>query len=198
MIPEEIEDYFLELFDMNAENKDYPNHHISMEYDRCPFVRAQIMTKPKREIVCEFNDDSIVEIYSESAVPKVRTITTKVIEHPSIMTTHNVNCDKMVIKHSQIRGHVRHSIKISKKIKKIIETSIKRLKLYYEISDYKYDSNAHDVVYSFSIVNKQEFQEFQDSIEVAKKNNDIIRISNRVSGMDNYFQQNYDGNRHLY
>jgi hypothetical protein len=97
---------------------------------------------------------------------------------------------------------------MDKHLKKIIETAIKRLSLYYDVSDYKSkkEHNHHqfrDTIFiltskddsiievSFTMVNKDEYKEFQKLVHSPKETHDV-RISTKANGINNYWSIDSD------
>ena len=201
MIPEEIEDYFLDILDINFESKLHNDTEpIKMELVREPFISAQITTKYRKEIAFEL-EEPMVKMYTESDynegcyTPRTLKVREYIVEHPSVRSTKTVYRDTIKISYPSGLGFV-----LRRNIKKIIETAIKRLELNYDVSDYKsekekngvyqFDTNTSftSIITSFSLINKDEYSEFQKLIQLPKENHDI-RISTKpyLNGINNYY-----------
>lgn len=57
MIPEEIEDYFLELVDINN-----VSGNIEIKFERKLVSSARLVVEPRREIIYEIDDETIKPI----------------------------------------------------------------------------------------------------------------------------------------
>jgi len=178
MIPEEIEDYFLEISDINSECRTNGFEPIQMELVKDPFVSVQVVSKYKKEIIFELEEPIECKSYtdSNSGIAKFKQ---RIVEHPCIMSTKTVSCDTMKIIYS-------NPSKMDKKIRKIVDTAITRLKLYYEVSDYKREYDADDTIISFSIISKDEYKEFQKLVHSSKETHDV-KISTKAFGINNYW-----------
>jgi hypothetical protein len=195
MIPEEIEDYFLEISDMNSEYRTDGVVPIQMELVRDPFISVQVVSKYKKEIILELEEPieckPYTDCYSGIGTTKFKQ---RIVEHPCIMSTKTVSCDTMKISYPS---------KMDKHLKKIIETAIKRLSLYYDVSDYKSkkEHNQHQfrgalfrltskddstIEVSFTMINKDEYKEFQKLVHLSKETHDV-RISTKANGINNYW-----------
>jgi hypothetical protein len=191
MIPEEIEDYFLDILDINFESKLHNDTEpIKMELVREPFISAQVTTKYRKEITFEL-EEPMVKMYTESDynegcyTPRTLKVREYIVEHPSVRSTKTVYRDTIKISYPSGLGFV-----LRRNIKKIIETAIKRLELNYDVSDYQFDTNTSftSIITSFSLINKDEYSEFQKLIQLPKENHDI-RISTKpyLNGINNYY-----------
>jgi len=182
MIPEEIEDYFLEISDMNSEYRTDGVVPIQMELVRDPFISVQVVSKYKKEIILELEEPieckPYTDCYSGIGTTKFKQ---RIVEHPCIMSTKTVSCDTMKISYPS---------KMYKPLKKIIETAIKRISLYYDVSDYKSKKNTHHdesiIEVSFTMINKDEYKEFQKLVHLSKETHDV-KISTKVNGINNYW-----------
>jgi len=201
MITEEIEDYFLEISDINCEHKSKGTEPIKMELVRDPFVSVQVTSRYKKEIILELDEPIECKLYTEleynnisGSIPRILKVKERIVEHPSTINIKTVNCDTMKISYPS---------KMDKHLKKIIETAIKRLSLYYDVSDYKSkkEHNQHQfrgalfrltskddstIEVSFTMINKDEYKEFQKLVHLSKETHDV-RISTKANGINNYW-----------
>ena len=185
---EEIQDYFLEIYDNIAEG-DENYSKVQITIDSRPFISVRYTSKPRRpEIILEsvFNGDPICRQYNQYESPCSTNfkVISKVIEYPITRNHYTVN---------EFNVRITYPKKISKKIENIINTSINRLNISYDISDKIIEGQKYINVFSniskeikFKLVSKNDHQTFKKIIS-ENKDTHQLDISNYASGIDNYY-----------
>jgi hypothetical protein len=191
---EEIEDYFLELYDMSMENDPYSSK-ISIIIDSNTFISVRAKSEPRKsEVICEaiFDNQPICKPYIPGDLPFSNNfkIVEKRVEYPITYEEKNLNTYSIRV---QYPNH------IEKKVEKIVNISINRINRYYDISDKTVckpdiqrgypDIRGSMSEIKFKLSSKEEYQKFKNFIQDRKETHDI-KISNYVSGIDNYYPMN--------
>ncbi len=173
MIPEEIEDYFLELVDINN-----VSGNIEIKFERKLVSSARLVVEPRREIIYEIDDENIKPLsFSQDFFESTISLKTRIVDHPAKKIIKDINryLITIIYKASQ-----------DKKLKKIVQTSIRRLSRYYRVLLYEhkksntqrnlpetfwsYLTRSNSIVtISFFLENIQEYNEFEEFIKTSDK-----------------------------